>query len=103
MKDSGLVSLRTVSSGKVKESQAFSLNFKKDNLPGRLAFLRLLGKKTPNFDSKSSFLAFPSAFLSYLSFRVSSNRRLGRLLVFVPLPVFRLYFGLFKCVFLIQT
>lgn len=103
MKDSGLVSLRTVSSGKVKESQAFSLNFKKDNLSGRLAFLRMLGKKTPNFDSKSSFLAFPSAFLSYLSFRVSSNRRLGRLLAFVPLPVFRLYFGLFKCVFLIQT
>ena len=102
MKDSGLVSLRTISSGKVKESQAFSLNFKKNNLSGRLAFLRLLGKKTPNVDSESSFLAFPSAFLSYLSFRVSSNKRLGHLLAFVPLPVFRLYFGLFKCIFLIQ-
>jgi coenzyme F420 hydrogenase subunit beta len=103
MKKDAVISLRSVSSAKVKEAQAFSLNFKKDNLQGRLAFLRLLGEKTPGLDSKSSFLALPSAFLSYLSYRVSSSRRLRRLLAFVPLPVFRLYFGLFKCVFLIQT
>ena len=102
MKQDAVISLRSVSPTKVKEAQAFSLNFKKDNLAGRLALLRLLGEKTPNFDSKPSFLALSSAFLSYLSFRVSSSRRLRHLLAFVPLPVFRLYFGLFRCSFLLS-
>jgi coenzyme F420 hydrogenase subunit beta len=102
MRRDAVISLRSVSPAKVKEAQAFSLNFKKDNLQGRLAFLRLLGKKTPNFDSKLSFPALPSAFLSYLSFRISSSKRLRRLLAFVPLPIFRLYFGLFRCCFLLS-
>jgi len=102
MKRDAVISLRGVSPDKVKESQAFSLNFKKDNLPGRLAFLRMIGKKTPNIDSRPSFPASPGAFLSYLSHRVSSSKRIGSFLAYVPLPLFRLYFGLFKCAFLLS-
>jgi coenzyme F420 hydrogenase subunit beta len=106
VKHSGGLSLWAISQSKVKESQAFSLNFNKENISGRLFLLRMLGKKTPNINPKpcsSGFLALLGAFLSYLSFYVSSNKRLRSLLVYVPLPLFRLYFGLFKCTFLLST
>ena len=105
MENSGVVSLEAVSPGKVKESQAFSLNFKKENLSGRLSFLRMLGKKTPDIDPKphsSSLLSLLGAFLPCLSFHVSSNKRLRSLLLYVPLSLFRIYFGLFMCVFLLS-
>jgi coenzyme F420 hydrogenase subunit beta len=102
MKHEAVISLRSVSRAKVKESQAFSLNFKRDNLAGRLAFLRLVGKKTPNMNSKLSFPALAEACLSYLSYRFSSSEQIGFFLAYVPLPLFRLYFGLFKCAFLLS-
>jgi len=99
MKDLGILRLRSIPPSEVKESQAFSLNFKKVNLPRRFAFLRMLGQKTPclNANSKqATFDGFLSAFFSYSSVFVSSNEHLRSLLVYVPLPLFRLYFGLFK-------
>lgn len=105
MKADGMLSLRTVSPSRVKESQAFSLNFKKENLSGRLSLFGVLGKKTPCIKPKphsSSFLALFASFLSYLSLYVSADKRLKSLLLYVPLPLFRLYFGLFKCVFLLS-
>jgi hypothetical protein len=101
----GALSLKAIPSTKVKASQAFALNFKKENLLGRLSFLRMVGKTTPRMDCtahSSRFLGFIGGFLSYLSFRVSSSKRLRFLLLYAPLPLFRLYFGLFKCVFLLS-
>jgi coenzyme F420 hydrogenase subunit beta len=100
MSKDGVLSLRTVSPDKVKESQAFSLNFKKANLSGRLSLFRMIGKATPNINPeprRAGFLALLGAFLPYVSLRVSCSKRLSSFLVYVPLPVFRLYFGLFKC------
>ena len=105
MSDNEVLSLNTISPSRVKESQAFSLNFKKENLSGRLSFLRMLGNRTPNINPmlhSSKLLASVSALLSYLSFCVSSNKRLRSLLLHVPLPLFRLYFGFFKCAFLLS-
>jgi coenzyme F420 hydrogenase subunit beta len=105
MKRGGVLSLKAVSPRKVKESQAFSLNFKKAGLAGRLALLRKFGRNTPVICPKpgsSGFLASVDGFLSYLSFLVSSSRRLRLLLAYVPLPLFRVYFGLFKCSFLLS-
>jgi len=105
MINSEVLSFNPISPSRVKESQAFSLNFKKENLSGRLSFLRMLGNRTPNINPmlySSKLLAFVGALLSYLSFCVSSNKRLRSLLLYVPLPLFRLYFGLFKCAFLLS-
>ena len=105
MRNSEVLSLKAISPSKVKESQAFSLDFKKKNLSGRLSFLRMLGNRTPNMNPmlySSKLLAFIGALLSYLSFCVSSNKRLRSLLLYVPLPLFRFYFGLFKCTFLLS-
>jgi len=106
MKNSGMLSLKAISPSKVKESQAFSLNFKKKNLSGRLSFLRMLGNRIPDINlmpRSSRFLASIYALLSYLSLYVSSKKRLRFLLNYVPLPLFRLYFGLFKCTFLLSA
>jgi len=100
-KKSKVLSLKPITPSMVKESQAFSLNFKKQNLSGRLSLLRMVGNRTPNINPmphSSGFLAFVDALLSYVSFYVSSNRRLRSFLLYVPLPLLRLYFGLFKCV-----
>jgi len=105
MRSSEVLSLKAISPSKVKESQAFGLDFKKGNLSGRLSFLRMLGNRTPNINPmlySSKLLAFTGALLSYLSFHVSSNKRLRSLLLYVPLPLFRFYFGLFKCTFLLS-
>jgi coenzyme F420 hydrogenase subunit beta len=103
MVNEGLMSLRPVALDKVKESQAFSLNYKKKQFAGRLSLLRRFGYSVPDVRgyrvSSSKLISYAGAFLSYMSFRVSSNRRLRGLLVGVPLPLFRLYFGFFKCVF----
>lgn len=102
MRDEGILSVRHVSPSRVKESQAFSLKFKKENLSSRLSFFGIFGKKTPVFNPEpcsSGFMGFLGAFLAYFSFYVSSNTRLRSLLVYVPLPLFRLYFGLFKVLF----
>jgi coenzyme F420 hydrogenase subunit beta len=101
MKDCSVISLKTISPDKVKESQAFSLNFKKDNLSGRLSLLSMFGKKTPEIYPKphsSHFLSLLEAFLCYMNSRASASERVRSLLVYVPLPLFRLYFGLFKCI-----
>jgi len=97
------VSLRPLTLDKIKESQAFSVDFKKKQFAGRLKFLNILGYSVPDVHlsgcSSGGFLSFVGAFFSYLSFRVSSCSRLKGVLVAVPLPLFRLYFGVFKCVF----
>jgi coenzyme F420 hydrogenase subunit beta len=102
LRRSGSLSLRIVSPDKVIQSQAFSVNYKKQTLSGRLHFLNLVGKKTPNISpqpSHSSLFAYAGAFLTVLSLKISSSRSLTSLLVHVPLPLFRLYFGLFKIAF----
>jgi coenzyme F420 hydrogenase subunit beta len=104
-KEDGSLSLMPISSDKVKESQAFTLSVKKKHFAGRLRFLRVLGRKVPREDypsSSSGFVVFVNSLLLFFSFRVSSGKRLRYLLAYVPLPLFRLYFGLFKCVFLLS-
>ena len=105
MKKRRVLLLRVVSPSKVKESQAFSLNFKKQHLAGRLSFLRMLGYITPDISpigDSSGFLTFLDAVFSYFSFYVSSSKFLRSLLIYFPLPLFRLYFGVFKCISLLS-
>ena len=105
MEERGLLSLKPVSSGKVKESQAFGLNYKKQNLSSRLSFFRRFGRNVPRIlpEPRPSVVpAYAGAFLSCVSLYFSSHKRLRSLLQYVPLPLFRLYFGLFKSVFLLS-
>jgi coenzyme F420 hydrogenase subunit beta len=95
---SRLLSVKQVSAEKIKQSQAFSLNFKKNLLQCRLSTLRMLGKPIPQVDSgpPGGFPARMDAIMTYLSFHVSMEMN-SKLLRYVPLPIFRLYFGIFKC------
>lgn len=105
MRRKGVMSLRPITESKVKQSQTFSLNFKKDNFSTRLSFYRMLGKGTPKPARNLgafSLVAFPSAFLSYVSLVLSSKKRFRSLLRYLPLPLFRVYFGFFNCAFLLS-
>ena len=96
----GAISVKPVEPEKVKQSQALPLKFKKEDLEARLALLRSLGKETPSFssnpNSSPSFSAFLRAFFPYLNIQASSNKHLRSLLIHVPFPFFRLYYGVYK-------
>ena len=98
MESSKLISLKRILPNKVHESQNFSLDFKKKKIGGRFFLFKLLGMNVPIVNPMPTFrgLTCFNALLAYLSVYISSNKRLVHLLRYVPLPLFRLYFGLFK-------
>jgi len=105
MQNVSKLTLTKVSPNKVKESQAFSLNFKKENLFSRLFFLTKFGLKVPkinNVRSPFAFWGFVGTFFVYWSVLFSKKKRFRNFLLYVPLPVFRLYFGLFKCIHMLS-
>ena len=99
------MALRSISPNKVRESQAFTLDFKKRKIADRFSLLKLFGMSLPAINPLSSAEhSFSySAFLPYLSTRISSNKCLKRIMRYVPLPIFRLYFGLIKYSSLFST
>ncbi|MGD0494726.1 MAG: Coenzyme F420 hydrogenase/dehydrogenase, beta subunit C-terminal domain [Candidatus Bathyarchaeia archaeon] len=106
MRKSGVLSVRPVPPEKIRQSQSFSLNFKKEQFSARASVFRVLGHPTPWLVPEapdSRLMAFVGAFFSYLSFRVSSSKRLSSVLLYVPLPLFRVYFGVFKSIYLLSS
>lgn len=103
----GRIAVSQLSVGKVKESQDFSINFKKNHFVIRLRLFARLGHSVPVITdacpTSAGYAALLDGLLSYLSYRVSLNKRLRSLLVHAPLPLFRLYFGLFKTVFFLSN
>lgn len=96
----GIISVKPIQPEKIEHSQTEPLKFKKGDLGARLAILKSLGKEIPNFspkpNSSSSFICFLSIFFPYFNIQASSNKHLKSLLIHVPLPLFRLYYGLYK-------
>ena len=93
------ITLKNISPSKVHESQAFSLDFKKNKIGGRLSLLKIFGMNIPTITpaprSKSSNCIH--ALLPYLSICMSSNKHFENIMRHIPLPIFRLYLGLFIC------
>jgi len=105
MSSTKAISVMAVDPTKVKQSQKLLLKFKKDFFGTRLALLRHFGKQTPKFniqiDPVWSPVTFLKAFYPYLNILLSSNKHVKSLLKYVPFPLFRLYFGIFKFLSLI--
>jgi coenzyme F420 hydrogenase subunit beta len=103
----GRFAVSQLSVGKVKESQDFSVNFKKNHFAIRLGLFARLGHSVPVVtgvrSTSGGYVALLDGLLSYVSYRASLNKSLRSLLVHVPLPLFRLYFGLFKAVFFLSN
>ena len=94
------ISLTSVDIEKVRQSQFTNLKFKKDDLGYRLRFLRLMGRETPVFnpsvvDSRKLVSAL-RAFYIYVNIKASSRNVFCRFLSRVPLPLIRLYYGVYK-------
>ena len=98
MKACNLISLKRIVPNKVLESQSFSLDFKKKKIGGRFYLAKSLGMNVPVVTPMPALkrLTFFSALLAFLSVYISSSKRLVYIMRYVPLPIFRLYFGLFK-------
>lgn len=90
---------------KVKQSQVINLVSKKNDLTTRLSLLRFFGKLTPKFNPAPDATLTPTAllraFFIYFNIWASSNKRLRSVLLRVPFPLFRLYYGIYKFVSLI--
>jgi len=102
---SGTISLKPVECERVKCSQADPLKFKKDDFGTRLAMIESAGMKTPDFslkrNSPRSLSYFARNFFAFFNIKASRNEVLKSLLTYVPFPVFRLYYGLYKFLLLI--
>lgn len=101
----GIISIRAIGPEKIKQSQAEPLKFKKDDLGARLAMLKSFSGEIPIFspkpNSSSSFFGFFRTVFPYFNIEASSKKRLRSLLIHVPFPLFRLYYGVFKFLSLI--
>jgi hypothetical protein len=107
LRGEGRITVCELSVGRVKESQDFSVNFKKNHFAIRLGLFARFGHSVPAVTGAGStsagYVALLDGLLCYVSYRVSLNKRLRSLLVHAPLPLFRLYFGLFKAVFFLSN
>lgn len=105
MSSEGAVSLRPIQPEKVKKSQAEPLKFKKDDFGTRLTILKSMRKETPIFGQSPnllpSFVASLRTFYAYFNIKASSNKRFRSLLIYVPFPLFRLFYGIRKFLSLI--
>jgi hypothetical protein len=101
MKSKGMIASMRVTTNKVKRSQAFSLDFKKEKISRRLSFLKMVGYPPPRTNPSLTRNCYTSleATLPYFNIQVSSNKHLRSLLRHVPFPVFRIYFRLFYVLF----
>lgn len=101
----GVILLRPICCAKVKRSQADPLRFKKEDLGTRLAMLESGGTKIPDFSPKMkpsrSLSSFARNLFVVLNIQASQNKILESLLIHVPLPLFRLYYGVYKFLLLI--
>lgn len=94
------IKIRNTSYEKVEKSQAVNLVFKKHDLKARLILRKYFGKVTPRYNvepvSGVTPLAFLRAFYVYFNIWLSSKQRLRSLLIHLPFPLFRIYYGLYK-------
>ena len=95
-----VISIQRVGVEKVKQSQFVNLKFKKDDLPDRLHFMKLMGKKTPVFSPSlppsNSIASALRNFYIYFNIKASSDLHFKSLLLNTPFPVIRLYYGIYK-------
>jgi len=100
-----VVSLKPITSDDIRKSQKEPLKFKKYDLATRLNMLRTSGKDVPffnvNFISSESFLYFLRNSFVLINVKASKKRTFRRLLLGVPLPFFRLFYGVYKFLCLI--
>ena len=92
--------LRKVQVSKIEQSQSVNLVFKKNDLGSRLATIRKFGVNTPRFhpEPRISISLFPwlRMIFMYSNIWISSRKWLQSLLIRVPFPVFRAYYGIYK-------
>jgi len=97
----GAIFLKPIKYDKVRQSQIEPLKFKKEDIGVRLTIIKATGQKIPKFNLEHS--SYSGSFFSYLrSYYVLCNvwaaekRSFKKILVYVPFPLFRLYYGIYK-------
>jgi coenzyme F420 hydrogenase subunit beta len=99
-REARVVQLQPVAADKVWQSQRVNLTFKKADLPQRLALLRRFGQTTPRFTPPPQG---PTSVVTWLrnvfvcGNVYAASRQFWRWMwVHAPLPLFRLYYGLYR-------
>jgi hypothetical protein len=95
-----VIQVREVEDSKLAQSQMVNLIFKKKDLGSRLSILQRFGVSVPKFVPKPRVRSSPFIWLRmmfmYSGIRASNCLPLRPLLVHVPFPVFRAYYGVYK-------
>jgi coenzyme F420 hydrogenase subunit beta len=100
MKSRDEIELEKIDYKKIIESQKINLVFKKKDINARLKMLHKIGYKTPSYNGilkeNSSILRIIRSLYALLNLSLSSNRIVRRILLYLPFPFFRAYFGIYK-------
>ena len=96
-----VISLKPVVSLKLSVSGAGPLQFKKEDLKIRLVMIRKSGQKVPHFNIASSYprnslILFARNSFTLFNVKACKSKLFGKLLIYVPFPLFRLYYGVYK-------
>ncbi|MEM3702983.1 MAG: Coenzyme F420 hydrogenase/dehydrogenase, beta subunit C-terminal domain [Candidatus Bathyarchaeia archaeon] len=102
----GVISLEPIDPLKVRKSQAEPLKFKKVDIKARLAMLEASSKKVPDFKFKpfgsgNSLICFARNLFVLFNVKACEGKLLRKLLNYVPFPLFRLYYGVYRLLLLI--
>ena len=85
---------------KIEQSQRVNMKIKKSDLSYRLSFLKSMGRATPRFNpslsNQKSFFSALRTFYMYFTIAASANKYFRLLLTFTPLPLIRLYYGIYR-------
>lgn len=97
---SGALFLKAIECEKVKRSQAEPLMVKKDDFGSRLAMIEFGGMKIPDFNprqaSTRSLASILRTLFAFSNTKASKSKIVRALLIYIPLPIFRLYCGAHK-------
>lgn len=97
---SKVLSLKSIECEKVKRSQREPLRFKKNDIGIRAAMIGYSGEKIPPFsrlqNSSYSFSSWARNFWALINVRASEYKVFKQFLTYIPFPVIKLYYGVYK-------
>ncbi len=106
MKQEKIIYLEKSTIDDVMRSQWINIKIKKHDLVNRLMMFKLKGKKTPQFyhylnPNVSIIQKMRNSFIIF-NMNLSTRKKLMKLFVRIPTPLFRLYYGMVKILYIIK-
>jgi len=97
---SGIISATKIAPHFIVKSQSTPLKYKKEDISSRYFLMKLLGMRVPNIITnnklKFNYFSLIRNIFILINCKLSYNEYFKKMLYYIPFPIFRLYYGIFK-------